>query len=294
MVQRRDRFRRKSLEPSIGGPLGTVGDTGLPLITVVTPSFQQAVFLERTIRSVLDQAYPRLEYIVMDGGSTDGSVEIIKRYAGELLYWQSQPDGGQTAAINAGWRRGHGEVLAWLNSDDYYLPETLRFAGEYFRDHPETWVMYGGMQLVDAAGLPLGFTGEPFRRRTMITSRDLIPQPSAFIRRAAIDQVGEMDETLRYVMDLELFLRIAEHSTPVYVPRLLSAQTVHPDAKTVKDRWPMGDERYRIKLRYAHGLERVYVRIQPIQSRVYHRLPQPLRRVVASFRPKRVFRKMRP
>jgi glycosyltransferase involved in cell wall biosynthesis len=261
------------------------------LITLVTPSYNQAAFLERTIRSVLDQQYPRLEYIVMDGGSTDGSVEIIKRYADRLFYWQSQPDGGQTAAINAGWRKGQGEVLAWLNSDDYYLPGALRLAGEYFRDHPEGWVMYGSVQLIDAAGQPLGFKGEPFRRRTMITSRDLIPQPSSFLRRAAIERVGEMDETLCYVMDLDLFMRIAEHSTPVFVPQVLSAHTIHPDAKTVKDRWPMGDERHMVLLRYARGLERLHVRIQPVQSRVYHLLPRPLRRIVTSLRPKRVFRK---
>ncbi len=277
--------------PSQDTESADAGDVGLPSITVVTPSFQQAPFLERTIRSVLDQQYPRLEYIVMDGGSTDGSVEIIRRYADRLFYWQSQPDDGQTAAINAGWRKGQGEVLAWLNSDDFYLPGTLRFAGEYLRDHSEVWVMYGGMQLVDAAGQLLGYTGEPFRRRTMITSRDMIPQPSSFIRRAAIERVGELDEKLRYVMDLDLFLRIAEHSTPVYVPRVLSAQTVHPDAKTVKDRWPMGDERNRVERQHAHGLEHLYVRIQPVQSRIYHLLPGPIRRIVAALRPKRVFQR---
>jgi glycosyltransferase involved in cell wall biosynthesis len=264
------------------------------LITLVTPSYNQAPFLERTIRSVLDQEYPRLQYIVMDGGSTDASVEIIKRYADRLYYWQSQPDGGQTAAINAGWRKGQGEVLAWLNSDDYYLVGALRLAGEYFRDHPEAWVMYGSVQLIDAAGQPLGFMGEPFRRRTMITSRNLIPQSSSFLRRTAIERVGEMDETLHYVMDLDLFMRIADHSTPVFVPQVLSAQTVHRDAKTTKDRWPMGDERYMVRRRYARGLERLHVRIQPVQSRVYHLLPRPLYRIVTSLSPKRVFHKLHP
>ena len=277
--------------PSAQSIRSSEGEASLPLITLVTPSYNQASYLERTIRSVLDQGYPNLEYIIMDGGSQDGSVEIIERYADRLHYWQSAPDGGQTAAINAGWRKGDGEVLAWLNSDDYYLPRALWLAGEYFRDHPETWVMYGSMQLVDSAGLPIGYTGEPFRRRTMITSRDVIPQPSSFIRRTAIEQVGEMNESLRYVMDLEIFLRIAERSEPVYVPQVLSAQTVHAEAKTVKDRWPMGDERYMIRRQYAHGLEQLYVRIQPVQSRLYHLLPDRLRRIVALLRPGRVFRK---
>jgi glycosyltransferase involved in cell wall biosynthesis len=264
----------------------------LPSITLVTPSFNQAAFLERTLRSVLDQDYPNLEYIVMDGGSTDGSVDIIRRYASRLHYWQSRPDGGQTAAVNAGWRKGTGEIVAWLNSDDYYLPGALLFAGEYFRDHPETWVMYGSVQLVDDCGKPEGFAGEPFDRRTMITSHNVIPQSSSFLRRAALGLVGEMDESLCYVMDLDLFMRIADHSAPVYVPRALSCQTVHSQAKTTKDRWPMGDERTMVRRRYARGgLERLHVRLQPLATRANHLLPERVRHAIWEIRPRRTFRK---
>src|SRR5687767_5199473 len=107
----------------------------LPVISLVTPSLNQASFLERAIRSVIEQNYPNLEYIVMDGGSTDGSVDIIEEYSDRLAYWVSEPDGGQSAAINAGWSRSSGNVLAWLNSDDYLLPGTLQWPGQFFADH---------------------------------------------------------------------------------------------------------------------------------------------------------------
>ena len=168
----------------------------LPSITVVTPSFNQGRFLERTILSVLDQAYPALEYFVMDGGSTDDSVDIIRRYAHRLDHWASQPDGGQTAAINTGWRMARGEILCWLNSDDYYLPGTLRFVGEYMREHPEEWVVYGSWEAVDDAGRRLNYAGRPFAHSRMILSQNCIPQPAAFIRREAIDEVVKRAEQM--------------------------------------------------------------------------------------------------
>src|SRR3954470_24829882 len=114
-----------------------------PTMTIVTPSLNQGLYLERTIRSVIDQAYPRLEYFVMDAGSTDDSVDIIKRYADRIDYWVSQPDAGQSAAINAGWARGSGEIVAWLNSDDYYMPGTLASIAKYMHAHRGTMVAYG-------------------------------------------------------------------------------------------------------------------------------------------------------
>jgi len=169
-------------------------ESDLPRITIVTPSFNQAQFLERTIRSVLDQEYPDLEYLVMDGGSTDGSVEIIRRFAERLTYWTSGPDGGQAAAINAGWRMAHGEVLAWLNSDDVFLPGALSAVGHAFQEHPKAVLVYGQTQLVDPDGLLLGTVGSAYRQRTLLYSHQLIPQPSSFFRRSAVEAVGLLDE----------------------------------------------------------------------------------------------------
>lgn len=261
----------------------------LPTITVVTPSFNQGAYLERTIRSVLDQEYPNLEYFVMDGGSTDGSVEIIRRYADRLDYWQSGPDGGQTAAINAGWRRAHGEILCWLNSDDYYLPRALHFIGRYMAAHPDLWVAYGSWEAVDETGHHLNYAGRPFNRRLMILSQNCIPQPSAFIRREAIDAVGYLDENLHYTMDLDLFMRIARHQTPAFVSRPLAAATRHAAAKTVREGDAMARERYLVRRRFARASELPLLLLQPYASRVYQALPTPLKWVVGWLRPRRTF-----
>ena len=261
----------------------------LPSITVVTPSFNQGRFLERTILSVLDQDYPALEYFVMDGGSTDDSVDIIRRYAHRLDHWASQPDGGQTAAINTGWRMAHGEILCWLNSDDYYLPGTLRFVGEYMREHPEEWVVYGSWEAVDDAGRRLNYAGRPFAHSRMILSQNCIPQPAAFIRRAAIDEVGYLDETLHYTMDLDLFMRIAGYQTPRYVSRPLAAATVHADAKTIRDRQAMARERYQVRRRYARPWETPLVLLQPAASFLFAAVPVPVRNVLNRLRPRRTF-----
>jgi glycosyltransferase involved in cell wall biosynthesis len=269
--------------------LDVVSATDLPRITVVTPSFNQARYLERTIRSVLEQGYPNLEYMVLDAASADGSLEIIERYADRLDYWRSEPDDGQSAAINEGWKRASGEVISWLGSDDYYLPGTLHWVGEYFRDHPEEWVIYGSWEAVDEAGRRLNYAGSRFRRRTLILSRNTIPQPSAFIRREAIDTVGLLDERLHYTMDLDLFLRIAEHRTPRFVSRPLAAATMHPEAKTFSQRDAMARERYEVRLRYARGIEVPLVLLQPVQSKLFHALPPFARGLVNAIRPRRKF-----
>jgi glycosyltransferase involved in cell wall biosynthesis len=259
-----------------------------PRISVVTPSFNQAKYLERTIRSVLEQGYDNLEYFVMDGGSTDGSVEIIRRYEDRITQWVSGPDGGQAAAINSGWSLSTGEILAWLNSDDYYLPETLAFVAAWFRRHPDAWAMYGSVLRTDADGRPVGYIGEPFERRTLILSRNVICQPGAFIRREALDAVGMLDPALHYTMDLDLFLRIARHRPPVFVGRPLAAETFHPENKTLSQRAPMARERYMVRLRFAVGIERPLVHLQPLASRLNHALPTWLRSIVNFVRPNRV------
>jgi glycosyltransferase involved in cell wall biosynthesis len=245
----------------------------LPRISIVTPSLNQAAFLERTIRSVLDQAYPNLEYIVMDGGSTDGSVEIIRKYADRLTHWVSQPDGGQSAAINAGWRRATGDVLAWLNSDDYYLAGALGWAGDFFAQHPGVWAAYGTSSVVDAEQTQLAVGGKPYRRTAMILSGNCIPQPTAFIRRDALNVVGALDESLHYLMDMDLFLRIARIRPPVFVDRRIAAMTSHAEAKTVRDRRNMARERALVRFRHARPLEKPIVALLAGVSRLMHSSP---------------------
>ena len=156
----------------------------LPKISVVTPSFNQASFLEETIQSVLSQGYPDLEYIVMDGGSTDGSAEIIRKYADRLADWKSAKDGGQADAIRTGFARATGEILCWLNSDDTIAPGTLRRVGEFFAAHPDVDLVYGDLNLVDAEGKRL-YTARPLLRLgILVYENPFIPQQGMFWRRS--------------------------------------------------------------------------------------------------------------
>lgn len=251
--------------------------SGSPSFTVVTPSLNQGQYLERSIRSVIDQGYPGLEYFVMDAGSTDQSVDIIKRYADRIDYWVSGPDGGQSAAINAGWSRGSGEIVAWLNSDDFYLPGSLATVGAYLAAHPDVMVVYGRCDIVDRGGEVLDRVGEPYRRRTMVMSRNVIPQPAAFIRREALDRVGMLDELLHYVMDMELFLRVGRIRAPRFIDETLAGMTRHPDAKTSRGRGGMAGERWQVRLRYARPAEVPLLRAGQLVSRVFQSLPAGIR-----------------
>ena len=215
-----------------------------PLVSIVTPSFNQAEFLEETIRSVLLQGYPNLEYLVIDGGSTDGSVDIIRRYEPWLSYWISERDRGQADAINKGWRRSHGEIITWINSDDTYCPGAIRTVVEYLTGHPHVDLIYGGCNCVGPDGEFLGvLQAWPFDLRRELTGRNLIPQSSTFFRRAALDLAGELDISLRYSMDYDLWIRLLQHQCTFQdIPTILSNYRLHRHAKTVADRLPMVSE----------------------------------------------------
>lgn len=206
----------------------------LPKLSVVTPSYNQAQFIEETLRSVLLQGYPNLDYIVIDGGSKDGSVEIIRKYEPWLTYWVSEPDRGQTNAINKGMRRGAGEIFAWLNSDDVYAAGALSETGRYIISHPTTVVIFGDSDFIDSAGKTVSrFRVQPFRPPRMFFDH-FIPQPSAFIRRSALDKAGGLDESLHFCMDYDLWLRIALQGTIDYAPRTWSSYRVHSASKGSK------------------------------------------------------------
>lgn len=152
-----------------------------PLVSIVTPSFNQAAYLESSIRSVLDQDYRPLEYIVIDGGSSDGSRGILERYADRLAWWVSEPDAGQTEAINKGFARSKGSILAWLNSDDVYVPGAVREAVEYLTAHPEAGMVYGDADYIDAAARRLGrFPAAPTDYRRLRRGYVHIPQQAAW------------------------------------------------------------------------------------------------------------------
>src|SRR5437867_5556810 len=152
----------------------------LPLVSIVTPSFNQAAFLEQTILSVLNQDYPKIEYIVMDGGSSDGSVDIIRRYEERLASWTSQRDNGQTDAIRRGFDRATGTIFAWLNSDDLLAPSAVRIAVDAFRRFPDAGVVYGDRLHIDAKGNVIGVNRMPACYRSMLRRNITLPQETAF------------------------------------------------------------------------------------------------------------------
>jgi glycosyltransferase involved in cell wall biosynthesis len=208
---------------------------GLPRITVVTPSFNQASFLEETILSVLGQGYPDLEYMITDGGSTDGSGEIIRRHEAHLAYWVSEPDQGQYHALQKGFARATGELLGWLNSDDLYLPDALMAVGRAYAEHPGTCV----------AGPVLNLDMRSGREETIhqhgINFENLVQfwqlkygwhQPGFFFPRSAYELVGGMNGSLSYAMDYDLVCRLLQGHSVTYVPEPLAKFRLHDTSKT--------------------------------------------------------------
>ncbi len=182
----------------------------LPRITIVTPSFNQGEYLEQTIRSVLEQGYPNLEHIIMDGGSTDGSVDIIRRYADRVSYWHSTPDEGQADAIAKGFEMATGDILGWLNSDDILMPDSLFTVARKFPSKGNGVALAGGLILIDESGEPFK-VGIPSRRRywrTMLLGGHGVGQMATFWSKEAWDNTGGVDKTLLYAFDYDLFIKL--------------------------------------------------------------------------------------
>lgn len=206
----------------------------MPSIGIVTPSFQQGAYLERTIRSVIDQQYPRITYVVQDGGSTDESVTILKKYDEKIDFWESRPDGGQAAAINQGMRRLDTDILAYLNSDDVFLPGALHCVGEYFARHPEVDVIYGDRVLIDETDRVINYWVLPPFDGAAIRWFDYIPQETLFWRRRAWEAVGSaFDERLQFAMDWDIILRFVSTRLRIHhITRFLGGFRVTETQKT--------------------------------------------------------------
>ncbi len=214
----------------------------LPLVSIVTPSFNQVRYLEATIQSVLSQNYPRLEYIIVDGGSIDGSVDVIKRYESKLAWWVSEKDKGQTDAINKGFAHAKGDFLAWLNSDDTYEPDTLSSAVKFLQTHPEVGLVYGDANYINEDGRVIGRF--PAAQTELVRLRRgyvHIPQQAAFFRADLWHMVGPLDPSFYFAMDYDLWVRLAIHSQVKYVPQTWANFRLHTTGKTISadDRcWP--------------------------------------------------------
>lgn len=205
-----------------------------PRISIVTPSFQQEAFLARTIYSVVSQHYPKLEYVVQDGGSSDGTVEILKRFERDLTTWESAPDAGQAAAVNRGMAKTTGEIMAYLNSDDLLLPGSLAFVARYFVHHPTVDVVYGHRLMLDEHDAKVGSWVLPGHHDATLSVLDYVPQETLFWRRRAWEAAGgHLDESLQFAMDWDLLLRLRDSGARmVRLRRYLGAFRVHGEQKT--------------------------------------------------------------
>ncbi len=204
-----------------------------PKISIITPSYNQAGFLERTIRSVIDQSYPNLEYIIIDGGSTDGSVEIIKKYADKLAYWVSEKDNGQTHALNKGFHFATGDIVAWLNSDDEYCPGSLEAVARVFIDSPNLDFVFGNELVIDETGKTIrSYYYTRFNFSVLIIHGMVLSQQSSFWKRSLFERFGYLDESKCFCMDYEFFCRIGSHIKTKHIRQCLSRFRHHKDSKT--------------------------------------------------------------
>ena len=230
-----------------------------PRISIITPSYNQADFLEQTIRSVLCQDVDELEYIIVDGGSTDGSVEIIRKYEEQLTWWVSEPDRGQAEAINKGLARSRGEIVAWLNSDDLYAPGALREAVKVLAEDQKLGMAYGNAVSIDRNGRPLNDMAFDDWSLEGLAAFNIICQPAVFMRRSTLQKTGFLDPNYHYLLDHHLWLRIAREAAIRHVPSVWAFARFHPAAKNVSQAAGFGQEALRIL---------AWMKSQPVLSEV--------------------------
>jgi glycosyltransferase involved in cell wall biosynthesis len=218
----------------------------MTLVSIITPSFNQASYLEQTIRSILTQDYPKIEYIVIDGGSTDGSLEIIKRYEDKFACWISEKDSGQAEAINKGFVRASGDIVAWLNSDDYYLPGTVSAAVKVFEENPDVVLVYGNMLAVDENGKTFNTLSYKQLALDDLLCFQIIGQPAVFMRRSALEKTNGLNPDFHFLLDHLLWIQIAWHGRILHVPQTWAAARYHPEAKNRAKAAEFGREAFRI------------------------------------------------
>lgn len=255
-----------------------------PLLSIVTPSYNQGRFIAETIRSVLEQDYPNLEYIIMDGGSTDDTVDVIRSYedrfaqANRHFAWVSEKDRGQTDAINQGFARATGEILAWINSDDTYLPGAFREAVLFLEENPDVGMVYGDANLVDEQGIFLSkFPARQTDYRRLRRGSVHIPQQASFFRAALWRQVGPLDPSFYFAMDYDLWVRLAKIAPLRYHPHLWANFRLHGQGKSIASDERCYPEMLRVHYREGGSLFSRLVLKAKLRPLLYSWMPLKLR-----------------
>jgi glycosyltransferase involved in cell wall biosynthesis len=241
--------------------------------SIITPSFNQGEFIEKTIDSVLSQGYKNYEYIIIDGGSDDNSVDIIKKYEKFLAFWVSEKDDGQTCAINRGLKIANGQIVSWINSDDYYAPDTLEIINEYDLICSKD-VYYGDYTLVNRNEVAFLTKKEiPFKRDLLLHGVNFIGQPSSFFKKDLLCKYGYLDESLNFMMDYEFWLRVAfKNASFQHIPANLAFYRYHSSSKTVSSERSFHDEQKLIGKQYYRYDNTLYLFYKNITSRIARQL----------------------
>jgi len=257
-------------------------DSSWPKISIVTPSYNQVNFIERTILSVLNQNYPNFEYIIIDGGSNDGSIEIIKKYEKYLTYWISEKDNGQADAINKGLRRTKGKIVAYLNSDDIYCQGTFVKVANYFCKYPNRDIIYGDYLIIDSQDNVIKCKKEiAFDYNILLYCFSYIPQPTVFFKREIFEKIGLFDTQLNCTMDFDYWVRVSRKNKIYYIPESLAAYRIHGSSKTWTQRSAFREENLLIRKRYTKRypkslkMDRLYFKFLNIiyrMKRIYMKL----------------------
>lgn len=227
----------------------------LPKISIVTPSLNQGRFLEQCLQSILAQQYPNLELIIIDGGSTDGTLEIIHKYAAQITHWVSEPDAGQSDAINKGFQKATGDLVAWLNADDYYLDDSLRTVALAYQQHPEASFIFGDGVRVNEQGIEKSAFWEGqqpvFDRQALIYGLNYILQPACFINHRYLREIGYLNPDLHYGMDTDLWIRLSGAAEPLAIQAVLAASREYGETKTSSGSFARIEELRRIAEKYS-------------------------------------------